>query len=34
MNFQAGHGTALLTPPIVSLQNLESEFRVLFCIQS
>ncbi len=30
MDLQALHGTALLTPPTISFQNPESEFRVLF----
>ena len=33
MDFQAFHGTALLTPPTISFQNPESEFRVLFLTQ-
>jgi len=30
MDFQAFHGTALLTPPTISFQDSDSEFRVLF----
>jgi hypothetical protein len=33
MDLQAFHGTALLTPPTISLQDLDSEFRVLFRAQ-
>jgi hypothetical protein len=33
MDFQTFHGTALLTPPTISLQDLDSEFRVLFQAQ-
>jgi hypothetical protein len=33
MNLQALHGTALLTPPTISLQDPDSEFRVLFQAQ-
>ena len=30
MDLQTFHGTALLTPPTISLQDADSEFRVLF----
>jgi len=30
MDLQAFHGTALLTPPTISFQDSDSEFRVLF----
>jgi hypothetical protein len=33
MDLQALHGTTLLTPPTISLQNPDSEFRVLFQAQ-
>src|SRR5882672_770680 len=33
MDFQTFHGTALLTPPTISLQDPDSEFRVLFRAQ-
>jgi hypothetical protein len=33
MNLQAFHGTALLTPPTISLQDPSSENPVLFRIQ-
>src|SRR6266478_9608929 len=33
MDLQAFHGTALLTPPAISLQDPDSEFRVLFRAQ-
>jgi hypothetical protein len=33
MDLEAFHGTALLTPPTISLQDLDSEFRVLFRAQ-
>ena len=33
MDLQALHGTTLLTPPTISLQDQDSEFRVLFRAQ-
>ncbi len=33
MDLQALHGTALLTPPTISVQDPDSEFRVLFRAQ-
>jgi hypothetical protein len=33
MDLHAFHGTALLTPPTISLQDADSEFRVLFRAQ-
>jgi hypothetical protein len=33
MDLQALHGTTLLAPPTISLQDLDSEFRVLFRAQ-
>jgi len=33
MDLQALHGTTLLTPPTISLQDLDSEFRALFQAQ-
>ncbi len=33
MDLQAFHGTALLAPPAISLQNLDSEFLELFLAQ-
>ena len=33
MDLQAFHGTALLTPPSISFQNPEPEFRVFFRAQ-
>ncbi len=33
MDLQTFHGTALLTPPTISLQDPDSEFRVLFRAQ-
>jgi hypothetical protein len=33
MDFQALHSTTLLTSPTISLQDLDSEFRVLFRAQ-
>jgi hypothetical protein len=33
MDLQPFHGTALLAPPAISLQNLDSEFLVLFRAQ-
>jgi hypothetical protein len=33
MDLHALHGTTLLTPPTISLQDLDSEFRALFQAQ-
>ncbi|OLE16685.1 MAG: hypothetical protein AUG83_02005 [Acidobacteria bacterium 13_1_20CM_4_57_11] len=33
MDLQAFHGTALLAPPAISLQNVDSEFFVFFRAQ-
>jgi hypothetical protein len=33
MNLQVFHGTALLTPPAISFQNLDSQFPVFFRAQ-